>query len=186
MQGFRECYQDVDNLDSVSKSGIWGRLLAYIGKPCTRVAILVLKRWCLKNDILEGYLLNINDRQKGENVSDNTSKSSNREGKSCRDSISSKKTFISSDDVNIPSMSSQPRDSKQKKDLSRSKSATEPSTDADTQSVHLDENHNYPLTLDSSDGSGSELFENLNNLSSPQQIDITKANDHQVSKQTTG
>lgn len=143
-----------------------------------------MKRWCLKNDILEGYLLNINDRQKGENVSDNTSKSSNREGKSCRDSISSKKTFISSDDVNIPSMSSQPRDSKQKKDLSRSKSATEPSTDADTQSVHLDENHNYPLTLDSSDGSGSELFENLNNLSSPQQIDITKANDHQVSKQT--
>lgn len=171
MQGFRECYQDVDNLDSVSKSGIWGRLLAYIGKPCTRVAILVLKRWCLKNDILEGYFLNINDRRERENVSENTSKSSNKGGKSCPNSISSEKKSLNNDGVNIPFISSPPRDSKHKKDLRPSKTATNPSTDANTKSVHLDENHNYTLSVDSSDGSGSEIFENLNNLSSPQRID---------------
>lgn len=184
MQGFRECYQDVDNLDSVSKSGIWGRLLAYIGKPCTRVAILVLKRWCLKNDILEGYFLNINDRRERENVSENTSKSSNKGGKSCPNSISSEKKYLNNDGVNIPFISSPPRDSKHKKDLRPSKTATNPSTDANTKSVHLDENHNYTLSVDSSDGSGSEIFENLNNLSSPQRIDTKKANDHQVSKET--
>ena len=53
LDGFKECFRNEDDLSSVSKTGVWGRLLQYIGKPPTRVAILVFKRWCMKNNILE-------------------------------------------------------------------------------------------------------------------------------------
>jgi hypothetical protein len=72
----KQCFRTDDNLESVKSTGIWGRTLEYLGKATTHIGILGLKRWCIRNGIIERFFLkdssneNINEFQDHKCTSD--------------------------------------------------------------------------------------------------------------------